>query len=255
MIEHIFADCDPIDHEVRKLHRLKVVATITLISISASLFITYAILMLTGSEKLPIIFVIATLAPAIIAPMTSWSIIGLMVKVQKLEEAHRRQATYDELTGLLSRRALLNQGETLLTLCTRNKQAFTLALLDLDNFKAINDQYGHGGGDEVLRAFARIMRQEMRTSDLVGRLGGEEFVLALPGSTLADAQQVLERIRVQTQDAEVGYLDTSIRLTVSAGLAAMPAHSAKSFATLVKEADSALYQAKKNGRNLIVANH
>jgi len=251
VIEHIFEDCDK---KVRRLHRLKVVATITLISISASLLITYAILMLTGSEKLPIIFIIATLAPAIIAPITSWSIVGLMVKVQKLEEAHRRQAAYDELTSLLSRRALLNQGEALLTLCARNKQAFALALLDLDNFKAINDQYGHGGGDEVLRAFARIMRQEMRSSDLAGRLGGEEFVVVLPGARLADAQQVLERIRVQTQNSEIVYLQEIIKLTVSIGLAVMPAHSDKSFATLVQEADNALYQAKEKGRNLVVPN-
>ena len=241
-----------VDYTSRQRRRVKVVLAITIASIFASLLITYAILVITGSEKLLIIFVIATMAPAIIAPITSWSVIGLMIKVQKLEEAHRRQATYDDLTGLLTRRALMNQGDALLKLCVRNKQPFVLALLDLDNFKSINDLHGHGGGDEVLKVFARIMRSAMRESDLVGRLGGEEFAIVLPGSTLNDAQRVLERIRQETQDTQVEYLDAVIFLTVSAGLAVKHEEASKGFTTLIKQADDALYQAKERGRNLIV---
>ena len=241
-----------VSYGAHQRRRMKRVAAITVISIVSSLLITYAILSFSGSEKLPIIFIIAFTAPLIIAPVTSWSIIGLMIKVQKLEEAHRQQATYDDLTGLLTRRAFLNQGEALLKFCLRNNQSFSLALLDLDNFKLINDLYGHGGGDEALKTFAKIMAAEMRASDLVGRLGGEEFAIVLPDSTVSDALTVLERVRKATEYSETKYLDAVISYTVSVGLAGVQDEPKISFATLIKQADDALYQAKAKGRNLIV---
>lgn len=241
-----------VNYRVIQRRRLKRVAAITAISIVSSLLITYAILSFTGSEKLPIIFIIASIAPLIIAPVTSWSIIGLIIKVQKLEEAHRQQATYDDLTGLLTRRAFLSQGDALLKLCIRNNQSFSLALLDLDNFKFINDLHGHGGGDEALKTFAKIMTEEMRASDLVGRLGGEEFAIVLPDSTIGDAQKVLERVRKATEYAETEYLGAVISYTVSGGLTGAHDEQNISFTTLIKQADDALYQAKEKGRNLIV---
>ncbi len=243
----------PMPDQMRyKGRRWKVVFVITLISVLASLLITYVILEMTASEKLPIIVFIAAMAPLIIAPITSWSIVSLMIRIQSLEEAHRQLATYDDLTGLLTRRAFLDQGEALMKLCIRNRQAFALALLDLDNFKAINDRHGHGGGDEVLRAFALIVRMEMGSSVLVGRLGGEEFAIALPGASLSDAQYVLERIRQETEVAEIKYLENAIRLSVSVGISGMQQGSTTSFAILTRQSDDALYQAKARGRNLIV---
>lgn len=241
-----------VDYKARQQRRWKVVSAITLICIFASLLITYSILVITGSEKLLIIFVIATVAPLIIAPITSWTIIGLMIKVQALEEAHRRQVTYDDLTGLLTRRAFLNQSETQLKHCVESGQAFSLALLDLDNFKRINDLHGHGGGDEALMAFAGILKAEIRASDIAGRLGGEEFAIVLPNSSVSDAKRVLERIRLTTQETETEYFDGAITYTVSAGLSEIKEESIASLSGLIKEADDALYQAKARGRNLVV---
>nr|WP_282098177.1 GGDEF domain-containing protein [Pseudoalteromonas sp. MMG010] len=175
-----------------------------------------------------------------------------MIKVQKLEEAHRYLATYDDLTGLMSRRAFIEQSEALLKLCERNNEPLALAFLDLDHFKHVNDVYGHGGGDEVLKMFATVLQQQKRSSDLVGRLGGEEFALLLPYSTLDDARALLERIRKQTQNTQVGYLEHTIKVTVSGGLACIKNNTQNNLATLIKVADDALYNAKSQGRNIIV---
>ncbi len=109
-------------------------------SLDASLTITYLVLLLTAYEKQPIIFFIAVVAPLLIAPATTWSIISLMVEIQKLEGAYRVLATNDDLTGLLRRGTFLSQCRFVANLCERNKQALAFAILDLDRFKTVNDR-------------------------------------------------------------------------------------------------------------------
>lgn len=241
-----------LDYKTREQQRVKIVIGITLVALVMSLLITFAILLVTGNEMQPIIFIIAAVAPALISPLTSWHVVNLIIRVQKLEEQHRKLATIDDLTGLLTRRAMLDQGEALLKLCQRNRQPFALAIQDLDKFKAVNDQYGHAGGDAVLKTFAAIMRRDMRASDLVGRLGGEEFAMALPGTSAEDAVHLLERVRLDTAAAKVTYLEHRIQFTTSVGLAGARGLMVENFASLLKRADDALYQAKEHGRNQVV---
>ena len=251
MIDSLIKIENPLDYRQREEKRLKRVAAITILSISSSLLITYITLWLTNNPMMPIIFIIAALAPAIISPIVSWSISGLIIKVLKLEESHRYLANHDELTGLASRRAFFNQGETLLNLCNRSEQPLTFAYLDLDHFKDINDTYSHAGGDAVLKAFGQLITSHLRSSDLAGRLGGEEFALVLPNTTANDARVLLERIRHELECSELQHQDAIISLTLSAGLSQRTNKAPRSLYELMNYADEAMYVAKSRGRNCI----
>lgn len=241
----------PMTYEDRIQKRWLIIATITVIAVSASLAITYAVLLLTGYEMLPMFFIIATLAPMVIAPLTTWPIINLLVNIQKLEEAYRNLATHDDLTGLLRRGTFLAQSQAVASLCARNKQTLAFAILDLDRFKAVNDRHGHGAGDEILKAFANILRQSIRASDLAGRLGGEEFAVALPGSSVEAALLVLERIRTEAEKTELHYLGKALRFTVSIGLSDAEGKQLENIDSLIQSSDALLYEAKRRGRNRI----
>lgn len=241
----------PMTYHDRFEKRWLIVATNTVMAVIALLAITYSVLVLTGNEKLPMFFIIATVAPLVIAPLTTWPIINLMIDIQKLEEAYRELATHDDLTGLLRRGTFLAQSQSVANLCMRNKQPLAFATLDLDRFKLVNDRYGHGAGDEVLKAFADILRQSVRVSDLVGRLGGEEFAVALPGSSIEAATTVLERVRSESAKAELGYLGQTLRFTVSIGLSGGQGNQLENIDLLIKSSDALLYEAKESGRNRI----
>lgn len=240
-------------HEVRQNKRFVIIATTTTISVLASLLITYVVLSVTGYEKAPIIFFIATLAPLLIAPAVTWSIVSLVIEVQKLEEDYRNLATNDDLTGLLRRGTFLVQCKSFASLCERNRQPLAFATLDLDRFKHINDEYGHGAGDEVLKEFADTIRRSVRSGDLAGRMGGEEFAVALPGSSVDDAAHVMERIRADTENTEVSYFGQRVRVTVSIGLVGVQGKQLNDLDALIRKSDELLYQAKDRGRNMIVA--
>ena len=241
----------PMTYQDRIEKRWLIIATITVIAVSASLAITYAVLWLTGHEMTSMFFIIATLAPLLIAPVTTWPIISLLIDIQKLEEAYRNLATHDDLTRLLRRGTFLAQSQAVASLCARNKQTLAFAILDLDRFKAVNDRHGHGAGDEVLKAFADILRQSIRASDLAGRLGGEEFAIALPGSSVEDALIVLERIRIEAEKTELQYLGKALRFTVSIGVSDAQGKLLEDIDYLIKSSDALLYEAKRRGRNRI----
>ena len=121
------------------------------------------------------------------------------------------------------------------------------ALMDLDHFKRINDEYGHLGGDAVLRATANIIRQQLRTDDLVGRYGGEELVLCLPDSTGEHAMAVAERIRQSLRNTRVQHEGRDIGVTVSIGVAVLK--SGESMDSWLARADAAVYESKHHGRD------
>ncbi|ALO46397.1 GGDEF domain protein [Pseudohongiella spirulinae] len=244
--EHFYADS-----ATHERTRVAWVIGVTLLCVVASLLITYTALAVTNSPMLPVIFVIAALAPGIIAPITTWIIIGAIIKVTRLEELHRHQATYDDLSGLLTRRAFLERCEALLRLSVRNNQPFTLTTLDLDKFKRINDEFGHGAGDEVIKTFSQIALNVLRNADLAGRLGGEEFAIALLGSNPADARQVMERLRRDVEASSIEYFGKQISVTVSIGIASTEGRVNPTLEGLLRHSDAALYQAKDQGRNRI----
>ena len=123
-------------------------------------------------------------------------------------------------------------------------------MLDIDHFKDVNDSYGHPAGDRVLRALTECCRENVRTIDVVGRYGGEEFFLLLPETDLTDAIQVAERLRVSAENCSVSYGRERLRFTISLGIAELTA-DIPNLAALIERADQAQYLAKQSGRNRV----
>lgn len=159
-------------------------------------------------------------------------------------------AELDPLTGLGNRRHLQARCAELLPSAERQGRPLALAQLDLDHFKAVNDRHGHAAGDKVLVAVAQLLRENMRTGDVLVRHGGEEFVVVLPGLTLEAAAEVCERLRERLANFPwQAICGTAIPITASIGLASAPPYHLD---TLLLRADEALYRAKARGRNLLV---
>jgi diguanylate cyclase (GGDEF)-like protein len=161
----------------------------------------------------------------------------------------RRLADIDALTGLYNRRGWTDRVLAIDEALHDERQTLSVLFLDLDRFKELNDRLGHEAGDTALRVLANVMREELREQDLIGRYGGEEFVVALPGADRAHAARVAERIRQRLQDLASADPAAAMR-TVSIGVATLTA--GESTTSLLKRADTAMYQAKAAGRNRVV---
>jgi diguanylate cyclase (GGDEF)-like protein len=164
-----------------------------------------------------------------------------------LDELELRQiASTDQLSGALSRRAFLEHATSEVMRAQRYDRPLSLAIMDLDKFKAINDGYGHPAGDRVIQRIASLCMSTIRQSDLFGRIGGEEFALLLPETSTEDAKRLAEKIRILFAD-EVIDVGEPIRATVSIGISGLMPE--ETLATLTDHADRALYMAKSEGRN------
>lgn len=173
---------------------------------------------------------------------------------ERIRAELHRAATTDALTGLPNRRTITERASVLLALAHAGQQPFSVAVIDVDHFKAINDQHGHDIGDLVLQAVAASLRAHCRGEEVVGRQGGEEFVALLPEADAAGAHRAAERLRTAVADQSVAVgPDTSLQVTVSIGIATGTSNSLPDFDTLLKRADMALYDAKANGRNRVCA--
>ncbi|WP_102885678.1 GGDEF domain-containing protein [Pseudomonas putida] len=164
------------------------------------------------------------------------------------------QATVDHLTGVLTRSAFTRRANTLLESRQQHAQALplTLMMLDIDHFKSINDAHGHAVGDQVLRQFASTLQDQLQNDELIARLGGEEFVVILPGLAPERANFIAERLRRAIQDLHVVQADQRLQITVSIGVAGCDADMpAPSLDELLASADQALYRAKARGRNRV----
>jgi len=161
---------------------------------------------------------------------------------------HKDAASTDELTGIFNRRGVLQAAQGLIADQARKGRAVSALIFDLDHFKQINDRFGHAVGDKALQLFAATARASTRASDILGRLGGEEFVAILPG-TLADAKIVAERIRRSFEAAAVQVAGHGLDATVSIGAAC--GEPGTDIVALLAAADAALYRAKTNGRNRV----
>lgn len=166
----------------------------------------------------------------------------------RLHQAVANQALSDTLTNLPNRRALDARLENEVQRSARYSHKFSVLMMDLDGFKAVNDTYGHSVGDEVLKAFASYLDQSKRTSDFLARYGGDELTMILPESNLEAAQQVVDKIKARMESFEVVLPDGTRRhLGLSGGIAIYPDH-ALSASDLLRAADEALYHAKKYAR-------
>ncbi len=164
--------------------------------------------------------------------------------VTEHEKAHR-----DALTGIPNRLAFEERARLELKRARRNRAALSLAVLDIDHFKRINDGYGHKAGDKVLRFLAEIGSRRVRATDLFARYGGEEFVLLLPDTVLDRAAEVGEALRRQVEHAQFNYKDNRVAVTVSVGVASWQTDD--TLDALFERADAALYRAKAQGRNRV----
>jgi two-component system cell cycle response regulator len=174
-------------------------------------------------------------------------------RILDLQDALRRQATHDGLTGLLNRNSILGKLQEEVSRAGRSDEPLAVIMVDLDNFKSVNDSHGHLAGDAVLREAASRLKNASRAYDAVGRYGGEEFLVVLPGCSTTDACAQAERIRSAMAATPVPVDSGSLPVTASFGLACteftLPSQ-------LIRAADAALYQAKDAGRNCVrVAAH
>jgi two-component system, cell cycle response regulator len=228
--------------------------------------------LLAFSEYLAIVYIAATrwdLNSPLYAPypygLFSWSAqisrlimmltasalsLALVARSQKL----LRMATSDPLTGLFNRGYVDDRFAIELSRARRHGQQLTLAVIDVDRFKSLNDTHGHSAGDLVLRKIGAILRHSFRQSDTTGRYGGEEFVVILPETRIEEARQKLESLRelVASTPIELSPRGEFVNVTISAGLAGLP-EDGKEAADLFALADERLFQAKRDGRNRVVA--
>ena len=169
---------------------------------------------------------------------------------REAREAWRQSIACDHLTGLANRRAFYESAELELLRWSRTPRPVSVVMIDADHFKTVNDTHGHAAGDAVLRHLAASMNTTFRTIDMVARIGGEEFVVLLPGTTIDGAELVAERLCLYVAQHPVDVEGTRIPYTVSAGVAAME-EGIEGVEELLKRADTALYSAKVHGRNRV----
>ncbi|MGO1499839.1 MAG: GGDEF domain-containing protein [Marinobacter sp.] len=163
--------------------------------------------------------------------------------------AHEHAAKTDELTGLSNRRDILNRLSEEFSRYQRSGRHFSIALIDLDLFKNINDQYGHSAGDAALKQFTNLVRSVIRQPDVAARWGGEEFLLLLPDTSLIPALTLAERLRREVANASFSFHGQNLPVTMSAGVCSIA--QIDSIDNMLKQADIQLYSAKGAGRNRI----
>jgi diguanylate cyclase (GGDEF)-like protein len=165
------------------------------------------------------------------------------------ESNHYKQLSMlDQLTGLLNRHGLSYYIDK--NFSAERSQKVALVIIDIDYFKKINDKYGHGGGDIILKNVAHVLRDNVRATDCVARWGGEEFLIIMPDTELSAALDIAEQLRVQVEEKHFEEMP-DLRATISLGVGAID--GAEPFHMLFRRVDVALYQAKAQGRNRIVS--
>jgi len=233
--------------------RLKTVLILAFMASMSSLVVTLLAVTLLNQRGFGLqTSVAAYLAVAVALVVTlpfAWFLIDLLLRVHRDEQEMRSLASYDSLTGLLSRHAFFDNANNYISLAQREKNAFSVLVIDLDHFKLINDRYGHPAGDAVLKLFADVVNSVARRSDIIGRLGGEEFAMVLPSTTASEALEFSQRLHHAINQAVLKFNGSAIRYTVSIGLTEFDNASADSIDDLLAQADIALYQAKQAGRN------
>jgi diguanylate cyclase (GGDEF)-like protein len=170
------------------------------------------------------------------------------------KEYHAKLFNYavrDTHTGLYNKRFIINELENISRIARRSGRAFSIIIIDIDDFKQINDLYGHNSGDDYLKSIAKLFTQSLREQDIAGRIGGDEFLIILPETTIDGAFQLAIRIRKNVEDFILHYLNFKIMTTISAGVCQYK-NSIKDVNELLDIADQALYEAKRSGKNNVM---
>lgn len=179
--------------------------------------------------------------------------VSYFVRMRESNKQLYYMAMHDQLTGILNARAYYEICDRLILIAKRSAAPYAVLFVDLDHFKSVNDTYGHAAGDLVLKTAANCINQKIRTSDSLGRVGGEEFSVFLPNTDLASAVQVAEGIRAALESLQIALPSgETLRITGSIGVAKNQ-HSEQTMQEIQKQADLAMYKAKKGGRNRVSA--
>jgi diguanylate cyclase (GGDEF)-like protein len=223
---------------------------------------TYIILLTSMSEKAHVVEGLAAGADDYLTkPFHPEELLARLGVGRRIVELHRQieaknrlleeLALTDALTGLPNRRAIVEWAGRQLNGAARHGFPFWVAMADLDNFKTVNDTYGHDAGDEVLKKFGELLKFHSRRSDICGRIGGEEFLFVLTHADEENVRLVVDRVRKQFQEQTFTAGSKKFSATASFGIAGFVGGAPPEFSKLVSEADAALYSAKRNGRNRV----
>lgn len=238
---------------LEKIGRFNSVLVITAIAALASLGVTLVAVTALNHQgfglNVEIAAILSVFVTLAVAPPIAWFLVDLLLRIYGLEQEMRSLASRDSLTGLLSRHAFFDSANNHVSLARRERNPFTVLIIDLDHFKSINDRYGHPAGDAVLKLFADVVNSVARRSDIIGRLGGEEFAMVLPSTSTDEALEFSERLHGAIKQAVLKFNGAAIRYSASIGLTEFDTDTEDSIDDLLARADLALYQAKHAGRD------
>jgi diguanylate cyclase (GGDEF)-like protein len=199
--------------------------------------------------------IVNAFAGCVVLTILLWRWLPLAVKERSQAEQRASDlqtlAAIDFLTGIYNRRQFEALARAELARCQRYMRPLSVLMIDIDHFKAVNDRLGHAAGDRVLQNVASICRAEKRDSDIIARIGGEEFAVMLPETTETAALQFAERLRNQVRDSAPMIFGEKVSVTISIGVAGATIRTA-GIETLLRQADRALYEAKRSGRDRVV---
>ena len=174
----------------------------------------------------------------------------ILMLASDLLEQMKEIAVRDQLTNLLNRRGFIEHGSLAFASAIRSDRTVSVIMTDIDRFKLVNDEFGHAAGDSALRHFAEVMRTGRRAEDVLARVGGEEFALILPGTTIEDAIQIADDLCRRVEISVFRFNGHRLPLTASFGVAGL-SDKDKEIADLFLRADRALYRSKRDGRNRV----
>jgi diguanylate cyclase (GGDEF)-like protein len=193
---------------------------------------------------------IGAVIPAVLAPLMLFGFVRLSQQLSRTEAQLRTLAAEDPLTGIFNRRRFLEVASVEWMRGTRHSHPQSMLVIDVDGFKDVNDRYGHLAGDQTLRHVAELCARSLRRTDLLGRYGGDEFIILLPETGSPGAVRMADRIREGIERSEIRTPGGLVKVTVSVGVAGRHLGMTSADA-LVADADAALYRAKTTGRNRV----
>ena len=239
---------------LRRYGIVKMTVGLTVISIFLSLGITWVINSFLDGGPLREGWVIAIIAPFVIAPMMSVQLLQLLSKLDQAEQQLQVLSHTDELTQTYNRRYFMQYIDQEMKRTQRSGGTFSIAILDMDNFKQINDTWGHLIGDQVIRELTEILKERIRQADILARYGGDEFVILFPQTNREQIQSWAERFYTTFAATLFTISDLEIKPSFSLGIAVYDAGMTSSD-ELLKAADDALYQAKRKGGDRFEYSH
>jgi len=223
---------------------------VTFGSMIMAVALTAALEKIFRGEVLKMDLFFAAVIAGILAPIISYGFIYLTGQLNLAEQQMRHLATTDGLTGVLNRRYFFERGENELQRAIRYGHTLSMLIFDIDHFKQVNDGFGHQAGDEVLCQLADMTVNTIRSTDLLGRYGGEEFILILPEAGFDSAWRVAERLRQKIEAHNFNFDQKTINITISVGLSSLESPDTD-LEDLISRADRSLYAAKDAGRNRV----